>query len=95
MISWQLERVDVERVRQIIDRAVALLPQLDREEVSMSVVACHLNGCPLRLEALAAASDFDLVHDVTGIHGHVDRKTGRLNGVFKPRFAVANAKARP
>ena len=50
------------------------------------LTACHLNGCPLRLADLLAADDFNLIHDVGGISGHIDRETGQLMDCFSPRF---------
>lgn len=53
----------------------------------MSLVACHLNGCPLDLEKLLAFSDADFVHDVGGITANVSRQNGRLENLFLPRCA--------
>ena len=44
------------------------------------------NRWPLRLDALLAAPDFDFLHDIGGIHRHMNRATGELGGCFVPRF---------
>lgn len=54
----------------------------------MDITACHCNGCPLRLQDLLEADDFNFLHDVVGIRKHINRQTGRLEGAFLPRFAV-------
>lgn len=53
----------------------------------MDVIAVHMNGRPLRLEALLAADDFNFAHDVFGIRRHLDRDTGELTQCFVPRFS--------
>jgi hypothetical protein len=57
-------------------------------DIEMDLLACHANGCPLRLKEMALDStDFDLVYDVLGIADHLDRDTGKLDGRFLPRYA--------
>lgn len=77
-------------IRAIAHRAKALaakhgadLPVL---EAVMDIEATHSNGCPLKLEALLEADDFNFSHDVFGIRRHIDRETGRLGNHFLPRF---------
>jgi hypothetical protein len=60
----------------------------DHLDLIMDITACHLNGCPLDLERLLTAPDFDFDHDVAGIHGYLDRKTGKLLDNFLPRYAL-------
>lgn len=73
------------RDRALLERRDAPLPC--RLEMQMDIIACHANGCPLRLDDLLAADDFNLLHDVLGISRHIDRSTGRLTAIFRPRFA--------
>lgn len=91
-IKWDINEEDMQLVREIRDRAVALYKkhQVRRDplEIQMDIVACHLNGCPLRLRELLAGSDFEFIHDVAGIARHIDRTTGQLTGCFLPRFAA-------
>jgi hypothetical protein len=61
------------------------------QEAIMDVTACHANGNPLRLFDLAAAPEFDFVHDVFGIYRHIDRETGKLSDCFVPRFTDTEA----
>lgn len=65
-------------------RQVKIGTQLD---VEMDIAAAHSNGNPLRLKALLAADEFNLMHDVLGIIRHIDRRTGRLGDFFCPRYS--------
>ena len=87
-VSFKTSPADAALIRKITDRAATIIPTLDKQQVSMSLTACHANGCPLRLAELAEADDFNLIHDVGGIHNTVSRKTGRIEGLFWPRFAA-------
>lgn len=53
----------------------------------MDITACHVNACPLNLGELYAAKDYDFYHDLQGIVRHVNRKTGKLEDCFLPRYA--------
>ena len=61
--------------------------RLDRMSASMDLTACHLNGCPLKLQALLDSEPGDFRHDVFGIFKHIDRATGELTRCFLPRYA--------
>ena len=39
-------------------------------------------------QRLLKADDFNFLHDVGGIHKHLDRATGKLKDGFVPRFAL-------
>lgn len=54
----------------------------------MDIIACHKNGCPLKLQELYEASDGNFSHDFFGIRQHIDRETGKLTDGFTPRYAV-------
>lgn len=74
-------------IAAIADRTsklAAFYPLMDAE---MDVTATHANGCPLDLAKLLAADNFNFAHDVFGIRGHIDRRTGKLDGRFLPRCA--------
>ena len=43
-------------------------------------------------EELAEADDFNLAHDVFGIHRHIDEATGELRDCFVPRYTQLKAK---
>ena len=55
--------------------------------ISMDLEAVHSNGCPMDFARLENADDFNLLHDVAGIARHLDRSTGKLTDMFRPRFA--------
>lgn len=80
----------------IAHRAVRFAAKQDQKvnfiDLMMDLTACHTNGNPLRLKELAAANDFNFVHDVFGIRRHLDRETGQLDGRFSPRFTDIEAR---
>ncbi|ANA12892.1 DUF6874 family protein [Acetobacter oryzifermentans] len=53
----------------------------------MDLIATHANGCPMDFARMRKADDFNILHDVVGIKNHLNRKTGRLERMFLPRFA--------
>lgn len=59
----------------------------NRGEIEMDITATHLNGCPLKLQELLDASMFDFTHDILGIRRHLNRRTGKLENCFLPRYA--------
>lgn len=73
-------------IEHIIDRAVFMFPDREREDVFMDITATIMGGCPMRLDEWLAADDLNFVHDLVGIERHLDRRTFRLHG-FLPRFA--------
>lgn len=93
MISFNVTAEEKALIATIVDRAADIIKeigaaQMDKLEVKMSLTACHANGCPLRLADLAEADDFNLFHDVAGIHNCISRETGKIEGHFRPRFAA-------
>jgi hypothetical protein len=60
----------------------------DMLSIQMDLEFCHANGCNLDFARMLAGSDYDLLHDVSGINAHIDRKTGQLQHGFLPRFAA-------
>lgn len=95
--SFDVSKHDRELARQIAARAAGLSAQAGRNvnltELWMDIVACHANGCPLDLERLSKADDFNIAHDVFGISRHLNRDTGELMNCFLPRFAKKEALA--
>lgn len=57
----------------------------------MDLTACHCNGNPLDLDALAGFNNGDFGHDVFGIWQHINRKTGELQNCFVPRSSKPQA----
>ena len=81
-------RRDVRLISRIATRAQGLhLGDIDRLSLVMDLEATHAVCCPLRLNDLLNATDSDFVHDIVGIHSHLDRDTGELSGCFVPRYA--------
>ena len=90
MISFDVSARDAGLITKIVNRADAACrlaggPKIDRHDVAMSLTACHANGCPLDLEKLLAADDFNLLHDVSGIHRHISTEDAQLGGCLLPR----------
>ena len=63
---------------------------LHKLDVIMDLEAVISNGCPLRLNDLLAADDFNFFHDVCGIREHLDHETGQLKNQFSPRYKLCN-----
>ena len=87
-----------EIIERIANRAIALYrkygnTELDEVDIMMDLMACHCNGCPLRLSEMEQADDFNLMHDVTGINAHINRYSGKLERCFLPRFADMERRA--
>lgn len=92
-INFSASKEDAETISKIADRAIKLYKEVHGEDLEkldmvMDITACHMNGCPLKLQALLAAGEFDFAHDVFGISNHIDRKTGKLTRCFLPRFSA-------
>lgn len=60
-------------------------------DTTLAVIMAVRNGCPLDLDRLLVAPLDDLDHDVGGIITHVDRRTGKVGGLFYPRMVKAVA----
>lgn len=79
-IGRRVAELYVERGEEILSSDVVI-------GVLMDLTACHANGCPMDFARLENADDFNLLHDVAGIARHLDRSTGELTDMFRPRFA--------
>lgn len=92
-INWNASKEDSDTIFAIVDRALVAIKnhtgrELDRTSLAMDLTATHLNGTPLRLAELLAADDYNFAHDVVGIINNVNRRTGKLENCFLPRFAA-------
>lgn len=89
-VSFRISKADAALVRVIARRAreLHLAHKVDRDltDIIMDLTATHANGCPMDFARLAAADNFNLMHDVGGIARHLDRATGKLGNHFSPRF---------
>ena len=93
MISFRLNAKDEARTIGIIAaRAVQMAQQNGVDylfmDADMDITACHVNGMPLKLNALLGADDANFAHDVFGIRRHLNRETGKLEDCFVPRYAA-------
>lgn len=93
-LSFKTNKAEFSLIQEIAERAVTKAFELDprsgrinKFELVMDITACHANGCPLQLDALLSADDFNFIHDVFGIRRHLNRDTGELGSCFLPRFA--------
>lgn len=96
--NWKTSPEDQALVRRIVARAnryAARNRQEPIEDLDMDLIACHNNGCELDLRGLLDAEAFDFVHDVHGIHHHLDRRTGRLVDHFEPRYSKSSQRIQP
>lgn len=75
------------RAADIMERSLAPDRHMGVIHIMMYLEACHCNGCPLRLNDMEHASQFDLMHDILGLRNHLDTRTGKLEGCFLPRFS--------
>lgn len=91
-INFQTTREDADTILAIVQRAKAIYKSheidLDAFALTMDITAVHVNGCPLKLQELLAADNMNFLHDVSGIHRHINRETGALMDCFLPRFAA-------
>ena len=91
MINWNATKEDHDLASKIVKRFIERQRELGLEEsdygdTEMDIIAVHCNDCELDLAGLLEAENFDFMHDVAGIIGHIDRKTGKLTDCFRPRY---------
>jgi hypothetical protein len=90
--SFAVSKADAALITRIAERAVSVAERYGHRTellgVCANLMACHANGCPLRLDALLAANDAAFIREVWGIGRHLDRTTGTPAGRFEPRFAA-------
>ena len=91
MIKWtKYDKVTIDIENQIAKRAVEMSKKIgipcNQMDTIMDIDACHCNGNPLRLGDLLVADDLNFAHDVFGIRRHINRKTGKLENCFLPRY---------
>lgn len=74
-------------IDQIAERAIELGDDRPKAEIAADLSMTHFS-CPLRLDDFLAGDTINLIHDIYGIAGHLDRNTGKLSRRFQPRFAA-------
>jgi hypothetical protein len=89
LMSFNVTKAESDTIRKIVDRArsLKLFPGRAKMDITMDITATHANGCPLKLDELLKADDFNFVHDLIGIWQHLNRENGKLEDCFLPRFA--------
>lgn len=97
--NFAVSKADATLITRIAERAVSVAERYGRRAellgVSANLMACHANGCRLRLDALLVADDLAFMRDVWGIGRHLDRATGTLAGRFAPHFAAPRRERDP
>ena len=76
-----------ERLRKRLKRPMGKAWVETRRTLMMDLDACHSNGCPLDFRKLLDFPAFDFAHDVVKIQRHINRETGKIDGIFHPRCA--------
>jgi hypothetical protein len=95
-INWAVSNEDRAAIKKIVMRYERIAKKIhgnldekyERQNLSMDITACHLNGTPLDLSNLLKSPDFDFIHDLAGISRHINRTNGRLESHFLPRCAI-------
>lgn len=89
-INWNASEEERKLIRKVIDRVDRHKPlnQDQRLNITMTLTACHLNGCPLDFEKLLSCDTFTLFHDIVGIEDHINIETGLIERCFLPRCAA-------
>lgn len=93
MINWTTDRATLDTQSKIADRVMEMVKQAGgmpykKMDILMDIDACHSNGNPLKLEELLKSDDGNFAHDVFGIRQHINRKTGKLEDCFVPRYSL-------
>jgi hypothetical protein len=89
----ELTQIERQLVFRIATRCVEVLQVEGRERVIATgafiviLGTVHRDVCPLDLELMATAPDFDLLHDLIGMREHLDMKAKILRDGFLPRCA--------
>jgi len=90
-LRLDVTREQAEFISAVVERADMLATMYRGypfQDLRLDLSACEMNGCPMDWQKLLDCGDFDFVHDVWGIHRHIDRNTGVLGGNFLPRCAM-------
>ena len=75
-------------IGKIVDRGWGVMKKNYKDKLSMIMDIDATNeNCPLKLQELLEAEDFDFYHDLIGIGNNLNRKTKKLENCFLPRYA--------
>ncbi len=79
---------EVRLINKIVNRGWKTMKKNYRERIDMIMDIDAANKCcPLKLQELLEADDINFYHDIIGIGQHMNRRTGKLEDYFIPRFA--------
>lgn len=96
-ISFEISATDQKKLAVVMTRAKRLKLLAEKKDAAqnleMSIIACHANGCPLDFDKWLSFDDFSFSHDVAGIDRHVCHSTGAMLNCFLPRCAKPSAQA--
>lgn len=89
-VSFDATKKDMKIINLIVDRAFNEFDNIsgDKTDLAMDITATHCNGNKLDLERILTADKFNFAHDVFGIQGNINRRTGKLMRCFLPRFTA-------
>jgi hypothetical protein len=97
MMNWDATQEEFDLISGIADRAVKMAAKHGAErlkrDVLMDLTAAHRNAFTLDLKGLLEAGDGDFSHDVFGIMKYLNRRTGKLEDCFVPRYAAKEVSA--
>jgi hypothetical protein len=81
---------DADYIVAIVERAerAGCVDKTDRMRHLLDLTVCHANGTSLDLAAMLTGPILDVDHDLTGLRRHMNRRTGAMEDLFQPRFAV-------
>jgi hypothetical protein len=84
MINWnKINKEDYETIYKITKRANV---HKNLDNLDMDIAATHISN-PLRLKEMLNSDNFNFWHDINGIVANLNRKTGKLENCFLPRFS--------
>ena len=81
------DRAYYDLLQRITDRAQALDIARGDKITQMMDIDHAADQFNMRLEEMAEADDFNFAHDFIGIQNTINRETGRIEGLFVPRYA--------
>lgn len=74
-------------IAKIAARAMSVPGVRSKIEIYMDLTVTHWFS-RLRLDDLLHADEANFRHDISGITRHIDRDTGKLRGLFLPRYTA-------
>jgi len=83
-----VDQKKVNLIMDIVDRGWEEMKSNYRDKLEMMLdIETADRDCPLKLQELLDADDFNFYHDILGIRRNLNRKTKQLENCFLPRYA--------